>query len=72
LEASEAAWAKIEGHAATHRSVGSMTTAKRTPTFCGYLTENVWEYRTTLEEEEEPVKEESRSWWQRLFWQRVE
>jgi hypothetical protein len=32
LAASEAARAKIEGHAATHRSLGSMITVKRTPT----------------------------------------
>jgi hypothetical protein len=32
LAASEAAWATIEGHAATHRSVDSMTTVKRPPT----------------------------------------
>ncbi len=38
--------------------------------FCGYLTEEVWHYRTCLEEkgaEEESIKEEKRSWWQRLF-----
>jgi hypothetical protein len=37
--------------------------------FCGYLTEEVWHYRTCLEEEEEEesLKEEKRSWWQRLF-----
>jgi hypothetical protein len=36
--------------------------------FCGYLTEEVWHYRTRLEEEvEEPIKAERQSWWRRLF-----
>jgi hypothetical protein len=37
LAASEAARAKIEGPAATHRSLGSMITVKRTPTKAGEI-----------------------------------
>ena len=37
--------------------------------FCGYLTEEVWRYRTGQEAEgvEEPIKPERRSWWQRML-----
>ena len=38
--------------------------------FCGYLTDEVWRYRTCCEEAEgveTPIKEERRSWWRRLF-----
>jgi hypothetical protein len=38
--------------------------------FCGYLTDEVWHYRTgqeEAEEVEEPIKAERRSWWQRMF-----
>jgi len=37
--------------------------------FCGYLTDEVWHYRTDVGPEEEEVYEgeKRRSWWRRLF-----
>ena len=38
--------------------------------FCGYLTDEVWHYRTGREEAEEieaAVKAEHRPWWRRIF-----
>lgn len=35
---------------------------------CGYLSDEVWHYRTCLEEEgEETIEAERKSWWRRLF-----
>ena len=41
--------------------------------FCGYLTDEIWRYRTCQEEEaaeegvEAPIKAGWRSWWRRIF-----
>ena len=37
--------------------------------FCGYLTEEVWRYRTGQQAQgiEAPIKAEQRPWWRRIF-----